>query len=102
MRLKPGVKLTNLSPQITLAAVIAYGVYREHDTEFVITSCNDGKHKEDSFHYKGNAIDIRTKNFFGDKHALRLEIAQRLGTDFDVLFEGEGTESEHLHLEYDV
>ncbi len=102
MRLKPGVKLRDLSPQIVLAALVVDSIYREHDTECVITSCNDSTHKPDSFHYRGLAIDIRTRNYFEDKQALRSEIAQALGEEFDVLLENLGADSEHIHIEWDV
>ena len=37
--------------------------------EFVVTSGNDGAHKENSLHYSGNACDIRTRHLFdGTKH----------------------------------
>ena len=101
MRLKPGVKLSGLSPQIVLAAIIVNSLYEEKDTECVLTSCNDGTHKSDSFHYRGEAIDVRTKNYFGDKNQLRDEIKLRLGADFDVILEDSGGENEHLHIEYD-
>lgn len=101
MRLKPGVKLKDLSPQIVLAVIVVNEVYDEKDTDCVITSCNDSQHKTDSFHFRGLAIDVRTKNYFGDKQALRKEIADRLGEEFDVLMENEGEVNEHLHIEWD-
>lgn len=102
MKLKPGVKLKELQPQTVVAMLVVESIYLAHDTEFVVTSCNDGKHKEDSFHYRGLAIDVRTRNYFEDKQALRDEIAQALGEEFDVILESVGTESEHIHIEYDV
>ena len=102
MKLKPGVKLKDLQPQIVVAMVVVDSIYQAHDTDCVITSCNDSTHKPDSFHYRGLAIDVRTRNYFEDKQALRDEIAQALGEEFDVLLEGVGTESEHLHIEHDA
>ena len=102
MNLKPGVKLKDLQPQTVVAMVVVDSIYKAHDTECVITSCNDSTHKSDSFHYRGLAIDVRTRNYFEDKQALRDEIAEALGEEFDVLLESVGTESEHLHIEYDV
>ncbi len=101
MKLKAGVRLDMLQPQIVLAAVIVNEIYAAHETECIITSCNDSVHKDDSLHYSGNAIDVRTKNVMGDKNALRNEIASAVGADFDVILESLGENNEHLHIEYD-
>ena len=93
--------MTALQPQIVLAAVIVNDIYAAHETECVVTSCNDSVHKDDSLHYEGNAIDVRTKNYTGDKTALRNEIAFALGDEFDVILESLGEANEHLHIEYD-
>ena len=63
----------------------------------VITSANDGKHMDGSFHYKNLAWDLRTKNLAAGKveeiaHMLRVN----LGSDWDIV-----VESTHLHCEYD-
>ena len=101
MRLKVGVKLTDLQPQMVLAAMIVQEVYRERGGKATITSANDGTHGTLSLHYKGMALDLRTKDFEGNKQALVLEIKDRLGEDFDVILEDEGKPNEHLHCEYD-
>lgn len=100
MKLKPGVKLAGLSPQMALAAVIVQSVYGS--ASCTITSANDGKHSEKSLHYVGNALDFRTKDFFGDKTMLVSAIRSALGSEFDVVFEDEGGVQEHVHVEYDV
>lgn len=99
MKLKPGVRLTDLSPQMVLAAMVIDGLYG--DVECVITSANDSKHGVNSWHYKGRALDFRTKTYLGDKQALRDEIKASLGQDFDVVLEAVGEDNEHLHVEYD-
>lgn len=101
MKLKIGVRLKDLSPQMVMAALIIYSIYYDRGIECVITSANDSKHSTNSLHYKGNALDIRTRNWDGDKKWLREEIDDCLGQDFDVVLEGLGTENEHLHVEYD-
>lgn len=60
-----------------------------------ITSACDGKHMENSKHYSGNAIDIRTfdMNFaIYNKHLIQ----NILGNDYDVVLE-----DNHIHIEYD-
>ena len=57
----------------------------------------DGVHGKDSLHYKGRAIDLRTK----DVSTLRVIIFIRalrelLGQEYDIVNEGD-----HIHVEYD-
>ncbi len=97
MRLKSSVKVKDLQPQILLAVMVANDVYRQHGKELVITSCNDSRHGENSIHYKGNAVDIRTRYFeHQEKLEVCREIQKRLIADFDVV-----VESNHIHIEYD-
>lgn len=102
MKLKLGVKLKDLSPQMVLAAVIINNIYQALDPKAscTITSANDSKHMRKSLHYSGNALDFRTHDFKGDKSTLLKEALTNLGEDFDVVFEGVGTPQEHLHVEY--
>ena len=99
MKLKPGVRLEGLSPQMALAALIVQSCY--DSASCTITSANDGQHSEKSLHYSGNALDFRTKDYFGDKRMLVNAVRKALGPEFDVVFEDEGTPNEHLHVEYD-
>jgi hypothetical protein len=103
MRLKPGVRLTGLTPQMALGAVIVRDVYAALDPgcSCTVTSGNDSKHSAASLHYDGKALDYRTHDFTGDKQQLRQEVKAALGNDFDVVLEGVGTPNEHLHVEYD-
>jgi hypothetical protein len=66
--------------------------------EFVVTSVNDGKHRQGSLHYEGLAFDIRTwalKTAADKEHALR-ELKRALGPDYDVILE-----ADHIHIEFD-
>lgn len=104
IRLKPGVRLAQLAPQIVLAIATAESIWSKHGgTTLVITSCNDGKHSERSFHYQGKAVDLRTKNLpdFARGQAVQ-ELREALGLEFDVLHEAVGQKNEHAHVEYDV
>lgn len=101
MILKPGVKLTELSPQMALAAQVVEGCYRERLIPCVITSGNDSTHSPNSLHYAGLALDFRTKNVSNRKKELAGQIQAALGANFDVLLEDEGGPNEHLHVEYD-
>jgi hypothetical protein len=104
MKLKLGVKLTNLAPQMALAALVVARIFERRGLEAVITSANDSKHSAASWHYKGRALDFRTKfdSLNGMEESLREEIKDALGEEFDVVVEAIGTDNEHLHVEWDV
>ena len=101
MRLKTGVKLKLLSPQICLANQVVESIYARHEAECTITSANDSIHSASSFHYKGTALDYRTRDFLGNKQELLGEIKEALGPEFDVLLEDEDGPNEHIHIEWD-
>ena len=101
LRLKAGVRLKDLQPQVVLAALVVERIYEGYRVDCVITSANDSRHGTNSLHYKGCAIDIRTKTFGGDKEELRNEIAEALGDEFDVVIEDLGGLNEHMHIEWD-
>ena len=98
LKIKPGVRLLGLQPQIVLALQVLRTVWEGFDIpELVITSVTDGQHSKRSLHHKGLAIDLRTRNI-GETYLSSLVAAAReaLGVEFDVVFEGD-----HLHVEWD-
>ena len=104
IRIKQGVRLSGLRPEILLAATVAESVWAAHGAaELVITSGIDGKHKSGSKHALGLALDFRTHNI-GVPEARRaavLELKDRLGAEYDVLLENDNTSNEHAHVEHD-
>jgi len=97
MRLKPGVLPKGMQPEIMLAVIISMEVYYEFGYDFVITSITDGKHGDNSLHYTGQAIDVRTRHLgTTSKPKIAREIASRLGDSFDVVLE-----KTHIHIEHD-
>lgn len=102
MEFKAGVSLKNLKSQTVLAIIVAEREYSKFGvTNMVITSINDGDHKVGSKHYTGEAVDLRTKPV-GHAHQLVLAIRNKLKPlGFDVLFEFEGLDREHCHIEFD-
>jgi hypothetical protein len=96
---KGGVKL---QPEILLAIMIADGVYASCGVrDLMITSLLDGVHSTNSLHYKGLAVDLRTK---GTGLAQRLFDGVRKAlpsTLYDVILENKDQENEHIHIEYD-
>ena len=104
MRLKKGVKITNLTPQMSLAIRIVESVYQRlqpgHD--LTITSVDEGQHGPGTLHGKGLAVDFRTKDYNGNKYKLQNDVREALGDEFDVVLEDLHGPQEHLHVEYDV
>ena len=118
MRLKSmDVNLALTAPLIALCRAFESTA----ETELVITSGNDGKHKENSLHYKNLAIDIRVKNQPGYDYSNDSNFEQtRIVIDnwirramrwigeytgfspeeFDIVF-GDSGHKNHIHAEYD-
>jgi len=48
------------------------------------------------------AVDFRTHNIIGDKHALVKLLSRTLGPEYDVILEEEGLPEEHIHVQWDV
>jgi hypothetical protein len=98
MKIKEGVKLNGLNPIMTLALLVVKDVYDKYaGVELVITSATDGKHSNASFHYIGNALDIRTRGFKAQEHKKEAadKIRENLGQEFDVVLE-----KTHIHIEF--
>jgi hypothetical protein len=97
MKLKDGVKLQGVQWQMFAAAVKVEDIYDRYGHELTITSGTDGQHSAKSLHYKGLALDFRTRNVPATQlPKIEREIKQALGPDFDVVFEGD-----HFHVEFD-
>lgn len=112
MRLKLGVGLEGLTPQMVLASVIVRDCYAKRDPicSCTITSANDSKHSDESLHYCKvgkyidglcRALDFRTHDYHGDVEKLAQDIRDALGSDFDVVVEDLNGLNEHIHVEYD-
>lgn len=98
MKLKPGVDIRGLKPEIVLAMMLIEPILNRHTPEgLVVTSVKDGKHMPTSLHYQGLAFDIRTRDMQPVMiKACLEEIKGVLGYQFDVVFEGD-----HIHVEFD-
>ena len=97
MQIKPGVKLNGLGSEILIGIMVAKSIYDKYGFDFVITCGTDSKHGYSSEHYKGDAVDIRTRNIPEDKRVMVAnEIRKALGIEFDAVLHGT-----HLHIEYD-
>ena len=93
--LKPGVRIVFLQGPALFAIERANEVYAAHgEPELVITSGTEGTHSHGSLHYVGLAVDLRLPNDRTKCVAIRNELAERLGQDYDVVLE-----ADHCHIE---
>lgn len=97
MRIKPGVRVHGMNPELMLVALAAEGIWKKYgDKEVVITSVIDGVHKRSSYHYGGQAVDLRTRNFSTEnKEKAADNLRTALGDDYVVILE-----SDHIHVHF--
>jgi hypothetical protein len=101
--LKTGVHLNgaHMYPEmVKIVAVLRETAPATTDDAVWITSANDSKHMAGSLHFQNRAFDVRIWNIDGNVKEKAaewlLQIREALGTDYDVLLEGD-----HLHVEFD-
>jgi hypothetical protein len=104
--IKHGVNLIGIQPQVALAFSVVAPILRSYGQTPVITSAVDGRHKRNSEHYQGCAIDLRIWDFYlvpGDASQGLVpsaakcvaEMQEALGPEFDVILE-----PDHIHLHW--
>lgn len=93
--LKEGVDIRGLQPEMSLGILILYTKLLPISTngKVVITAITDGKHKTNSLHYVGSAVDIRIWNLDNIKGIIQDLKESMAGFDFFL-------HSDHLHVEY--
>ena len=98
MKIKRGVSLNHIRPEIIPAIIIAKDIVESMGREFTITSITEGKHRLDSLHYTGRAFDFRSRNMTPtEKDKCAEQLAALLGDEFDVV-----KEATHIHCEWDL
>jgi len=103
VRLKKGVSVFGVRPEMLFAVAVAESVYSDDIGQGVtITSVTDGDHGS-IVHGLGCGVDIRTRfdyrvDQWSDdiKSRLATKIRERLNGEFDVV-----VESTHIHIELD-
>lgn len=100
IRIKPGVDLSGIRPEMNLVLLLAEEIYeRVANKDVVVTAVRDGKHKAGSKHYVGLAVDLRTSAAGIDvtaANAIAAMLRDALGAQYDVVVEGD-----HIHVEFD-
>ena len=100
---KQGASIKGCRKEILEALPRIDPIFSREKVDTVVTS---GKEKyrhsaKRSAHYRGDAVDLRSKHRPTDrKHPVLAFIAQELGDDFVVLFEAEGKPWEHYHVHW--
>lgn len=95
---KSGVVMWDMHPAVTDALPTMDTVsVATIGREALITTARDGEHMKTSLHYKGRALDLRTKDV-ADAVLVhyRDNLAEALGDDWDVVLE-----RTHIHVEFD-
>jgi hypothetical protein len=97
MKIKPGVSIKQMSPQILIADMAAQEFCRTFCYDCVITGGCEPGHSTTGLHHSGMAHDYRTRDMT-DLHKKYFEQHMRhcLQKEFDVVME-----KDHLHVEYD-
>lgn len=96
MKFKNGVIL-EVNKEISKIFPVIDQIWKDHGQEAVITAGIDGKHMSGSKHYKGDAIDLRTR-YFTELEVISVigALREKLGNDYDIVLH-----STHIHIEYD-
>lgn len=97
IRIKPGVTVRGVRPEMVLAITIAGFVFADYAIDLVLTSVTDGAHSLASLHYAGAAADCRTYHIPNETmvDAILTTLAECLGEDYDVV-----RERDHFHIEF--
>ena len=96
MRLKKGVKIFGVKPEIVLAINIVNEIFERMDLMLTITSIRDGTHSRTSLHYAGYAFDIRCNDLKPSSLNLIIGmIRDSLTDEFDIVLE-----PDHIHIEF--
>lgn len=97
-----GARVLGLRSEVVLALMVANDVFKESGFDCVITAGIDGSHSRGSIHYKALAADLRANHIpQGERAGITEKIKVRLGDDYDVILEGDGTPNVHWHIEFD-
>lgn len=102
LKIKQGVVFKEINDFYLTIFVVLRNMAKRLNKEMVITSANDGVHRQGSKHYQNLAVDIRTKHLSNElKQTLLNLLRHELGSDYDVILEDLGGVNEHIHIEYD-
>lgn len=97
MKLKKGVLLGDIKPEIIMALLVIEPILQGYNQGLVITSCRNGKHSKNSKHYLGYAVDFRIWQLQNDNttDAVVALIRSELTKEYYVK-----AEDTHIHVQW--
>lgn len=104
MGIKAGVRVYGIRPEMVLCDSVVRDVFKAHSIPCWRTSIVRPKNKA-SLHPEGFATDYRTRHIVGTRRratidAIHEDLKEALPC-CDIVFEKEGEEQEHFHIEFD-
>ena len=98
LQFKKGVDESNISREVWFAIGVAFTLLQGEKKNCVVTSLRDGKHLPTSLHYRGQAVDLRTRHLSPtQKSSFHISLYESLNPiGYDVILE-----KDHIHIEYD-
>ena len=105
IKVKRNASIDGCRKEILLALVTKiHPAFEAENVDTVVTSCIEVyKHSVNrSAHYRGDALDIRSKNLFPKRTKMRVlaRLKRGLGSDFVVILESVGRPWEHFHIHW--
>jgi len=93
-----GTTSQGLKPEIiSIESIVDRAFNSTAGRDAIITYTTNGRHRQNSLHYSGYAIDLRTRDLTSSQKGQAAEILRgALGVNYDVI-----VEPTHIHLEYD-
>lgn len=102
IKIKPGVSIAVLTPQMLMGHMIAASVLADLPVpyDYIITGGCEGKHGRASLHFTGNAGDHRSRHIpESQRKEISDLVAEALGDEFDAVLE-QNPEQNHFHIEF--
>lgn len=100
MRVKNGASIEGCRREIVIAAIGIEVFFDNQGVKMVVTSgTGEEHHAVNSDHYKGDALDLRSKTV-PDKQKLMAAVRRKVGKAFYIILESEGKPWEHFHFGY--
>lgn len=95
---KPGAELAGLRAEILFGLLVVKDVFETYGLDLVVTEATGGNHMQGSLHYRGLAVDIRSRDIPTEqmKKDVLIICKEKLGKNFDMILE-----VNHYHLEMD-
>ena len=97
MKIKDGVQVGGLQPEMILALIIVEPILLDYGQELVITSATDSQHSSKSRHYIGYGLYLRSRDVpEADRDLVVNEMSADMGSEYYVAFE-----THHFHIQFD-